>query len=56
MVAHDTFAPPVVHHHVVLHRRLVEEPGQEVSRVPVRVGGFPVAVRPHDFRLVGVHL
>ena len=49
------FAPAVVDDDLVLHRRLVEEPGEELRAPPFSRGQVPLAVREDDRRLVAGH-
>ena len=45
-------APAVVDHHLVLHLRLVEQPGQQLRALPVGRGQVPLAVGEDEGRLV----
>ena len=48
-------APAVIHHHRILHRRLVVQPGEKLGASPHGPGIVPLAVSPYDLRLVTNH-
>ena len=48
-------APAVVDHHVVFHRRFVEQPGEQFRDCAIRRGQLPLAIAEDDVGLVARH-
>ena len=56
MFARDSRTPSIVNDHLIFDRTIVVKPSQEIGGVPVHIVRLPIAIRPNDTWLVGIHL